>query len=395
VGVDSSDAPDGLGPLELLVLQPTPFCNLDCSYCYLPARNSRKQMRPEVLHQVFERVFAGGLIEHPFTVVWHAGEPLVLPPRFYEDAFAIARQHNCAGIPFQHSFQTNATLLDPAWCDLIQTHRVLMGVSVDGPDFLHDRHRRTRSGRGTLREVLRGLRLLHDHAIPFHVITVLTADSLDYPDELFEFYQEHGIGAVGFNVEEIEGPHAASSLSGDSVPVRFRRFLQRFFTLAAGANPPLRVRELDTALELILHGGRQGERRQEANPGAIISIDCDGNFSTFSPELLGLPSAHYGGFALGNVARDDFRAAAQTPRFRAMAADITAGVQRCRETCPYFHSCGGGAPANKYFENGSFDSTETLFCRFSHQAVFDVVLDALERGELPLVASEPKEGALS
>src|SRR5262249_19193983 len=130
VGVDSSNAPDGLGPLELLVLQPTPFCNLDCSYCYLPARNSRKQMRPEVLHQVFERVFASGLIEHPFTVVWHAGEPLVVPPRFYEDAFAIARQHNPAHLPFQHSFQTNATLLDQEWCDLIRAHRVLMGVSV-------------------------------------------------------------------------------------------------------------------------------------------------------------------------------------------------------------------------------------------------------------------------
>jgi uncharacterized protein len=178
------------------------------------------------------------------------------------------------------------------------------------------------------------------------------------------------------------------------VPVRFRRFLKRFFALAAHADPPMRVRELDSALELILRGGRQVERRQEATPWAIISVDCDGNFSTFSPELLGLPSARYGGgFALGNVARDDFRAAAATPRFRVMAADVAAGVGRCRATCPYFAYCGGGAPANKYFENGSFDSTETLFCRLSHQAVVDVVLDGLERGELPLLASEPPEWA--
>src|SRR5262249_10872427 len=271
VSVDASDAPDGLGPLELLVLQPTPFCNIDCSYCYLPDRNSRKRMRPEVLHQVFERVFASGLVAQPFTVVWHAGEPLVLPPRFYEEAFAIARQHDRAGVPYQHSSQPNATPLDRGWCDLIRAHQVLVGVSVDGPDFLHDRHRRTRGGRGTLGEVLRGIRLLHDHAIPFYVITVLTAESLDYPDELFEFYQEHGIGAVGFNVEEIEGPHAVSTLGTDDVPLRFRRFLKRFFTLAAHADPPLRVRELDGARELILRGGRQ-IGRQEATPGAIISI---------------------------------------------------------------------------------------------------------------------------
>jgi uncharacterized protein len=65
-----------------------------------------------------------------------------------------------------------------------------------------------------------------------------------------------------------------------------------------------------------------------------------------------------------------------------MQADIAAGIERCRRTCPYFAFCGGGAPANKYFENGSFDSTETLFCRLSKQAVLDVVLDKLERRQM-------------
>jgi uncharacterized protein len=62
-----------------------------------------------------------------------------------------------------------------------------------------------------------------------------------------------------------------------------------------------------------------------------------------------------------------------------MHAEIQAGVRRCRESCAYFAFCGGGAPVNKYFENGSFDSTETLFCRLSKQAVLDVVLGKLER----------------
>jgi uncharacterized protein len=53
-------------------------------------------------------------------------------------------------------------------------------------------------------------------------------------------------------------------------------------------------------------------------------------------------------------------------------------VELCRETCAYFDYCGGGAPVNKYFENGRFDSTETMFCRFSKQAIFDVVLNKVE-----------------
>src|SRR6516165_9638086 len=106
------DAPDPTtapapGPLELLVLQPTPFCNLDCSYCYLPNRASRKRMTQEVLAQTFENVFSSGLVEETFTVIWHAGEPLVLPPRFYEDAIALIAQHNRQAVRVQHSFQTN------------------------------------------------------------------------------------------------------------------------------------------------------------------------------------------------------------------------------------------------------------------------------------------------
>ena len=64
-----------------------------------------------------------------------------------------------------------------------------------------------------------------------------------------------------------------------------------------------------------------------------------------------------------------------------MAADVAAGVARCRESCSYFGLCGGGAPSNKYFENGSFDSTETLFCRLHRQALAEVVLSKMQRPE--------------
>src|SRR5579871_5970273 len=313
-----------LGPLELLVIQPTPFCNIDCSYCYLPNRQSRKRITPEVLERTFANVFSSGLVENSFTTIWHAGEPLVLPPRFYEDVFALLARHNHKQVRVQHSFQTNATLVDDEWCAFIKSHELRIGVSIDGPAFLHDRHRRTRRGEGTHARVLSGIRRLQQHGIPFHVITVLTSASLDFPDELYDFYCGNGIDAVGFNVEEIEGPHIRSSLQGEDMPVRYRRFLDRFFDLAA-SNPHFWVREFTGALGLIAGGGTSAEiRTHETRPLAIISVDCDGNFSTFSPELLGLPSVHYDGFAIGRVQAESFREAARTERFRAMHDDIEA-----------------------------------------------------------------------
>ena len=368
------------GPLELLVVQPTPFCNIDCSYCYLPNRLSKQRMSLDTLAQTFRWVFASGLVRQPFNLLWHAGEPLVMPVAFYEAATELLHRHNVAQMPVVQSFQTNATLIDAAWCSFLKRPGMHLGVSVDGPAFLHDRCRRTRQGRGTLERVLRGIRLLHEHGVPFQVITVLTADALDYPDELFDFYQEHGVNAVAFNVEEIEGPHTASSLQGAGTPERFRRFLTRFLQLARGANPPLQVREFETsAAALLAPRGAAGDRAQENSPWAIVNVDCEGNFSTYSPELLGLTSPTHGGFALGNVATHTLAQVQASAPFQRLEAEIGQGVAACRERCSYFPYCGGGPPGNKYFEHGTFAATETLFCRLHKQVCIDVTLAVLEQ----------------
>jgi uncharacterized protein len=372
--------PESVGPLELLVLQPTPFCNINCSYCYLPDRSSPRRMAPAVLGQALAWVFSSGLVREPFTVLWHAGEPLVVGVPFFEQAAALLAQHNPFPDPVKQSVQTNGTLLDEAWCDFFLRHGVHVGVSVDGPAFLHDRCRQTRQGAGTLDRVLRGIRLLHARGVPFDIITVLTADALNCPDELFDFYQEHGITRVAFNVEEIEGPHTTSSLLQLGVGERFRKFLTRFLDLAAAADPPLAVREFDACASAVgCAGPGPGGRVQENKPFAIVNVDCEGNFSTYSPELLGVPSPRHGGFALGNVARDTLAGVLASERFRRLEEEIGRGVEMCRQGCAYFDFCGGGPPANKYFENGTFASTETMSCRLHKQACMDVTLAWLEK----------------
>jgi uncharacterized protein len=368
------------GPLELLVLQPTPFCNINCSYCYLPDRQSTRRMRLDTLEQASRWVFSSGLVRGPFTVLWHAGEPLAVPLAFYERAFELLREHNQAGVPVRQSFQTNGTLIDQAWCDFFRAHDVDLGVSIDGPDFLHDKRRVTRRGEGTLERVLRGIRLLQRSRVPFGVLTVLTAESLDHPDELLDFYQEHRLASVAFNVEEIEGPHTTSSLLGERMQERFRRFFRRFMELALSADPPLVVREYAQSVQALrLPPQAPGVRELANEPWSIVNVDCEGNFSTFSPELLGLSSPRYGSFSLGNVNTHTLQDVLALESFRRIEADVEAGVRRCRDECDYYRFCGGGSPVNKYFENGAFASTETLCCRLHNQAAVDVTLDLLER----------------
>lgn len=372
-------AGDQVGPLELLVIQPTPFCNLDCSYCYLPNRLDKRKITTETLEKVFNWTFSSGLVRGPFTLLWHAGEPMVLPASFYEQATLLLERCNTSGFEINQSFQTNATLVNDDWCDFIRRRNVQVGVSVDGPDFLNDRNRTTRNGGGTLDRVLRGMQLLRDHDIFFDVITVLTSTSLDYPDELFDFYIEHGITDVAFNVEEIEGPHVTSSLAGSGMEPRFRRFYSRFMDLALSSDPPLRVREFEASRSSIARPEQLTRRTQENRPFGILNVDCAGNFSTYSPELLGLSSERLGSFALGNVATDSLESVLAMPRFLTLDDEIRRGVNLCEESCRYYPFCGGGPPGNKYFENGNFATSETLSCRLHKKATFDVALDKFER----------------
>ena len=104
-------------------------------------------MTLETLEKALNWVFSSGLVRQPFTLLWHAGEPMVLPATFYEQATVLLERCNVSGFEVTQSFQTNATLVNDAWCDFIRRRGVQVGVSVDGPDFLNDRHRVTRQGR--------------------------------------------------------------------------------------------------------------------------------------------------------------------------------------------------------------------------------------------------------
>ena len=111
--------------IRLLIVQPTPFCNIDCSYCYLPDRRSKHVVATETLANLFSQVFASGWARDHLTVVWHAGEPMVMPIAFYAEAFRLVDRLKPAGLHLTHSFQTNGTLINEAWCDFFLAERPL------------------------------------------------------------------------------------------------------------------------------------------------------------------------------------------------------------------------------------------------------------------------------
>ena len=379
--------------IELLVVQPTPFCNIDCRYCYLPDRNSKATVARQTLHNLFSQVFASGWVGDNLAVVWHAGEPMVLPIDFYRNAFRMIDRLKPAGVEVAHSFQSNGTLIDEAWCAFFAEERIGVGVSIDGPKQFHDRYRLTRAGRGTFDRTMAGIRLLRLHQVPFHVISVLSAASMAAPREMFDFFVEEGIEQVCFNVEESEGDHVSESFQEAGVEAAYYRFLSEFWRLSAAAPDKITfIREIEHAIRQVIRPADAPFCNQLVEPFAIISMDWAGNISTFSPELLGLMNPAYDDFLLGNINHDFLIDLPRRPNLTKMLADIQAGVEMCREHCEYFSVCGGGEPVNKLAENGSFASSETTYCRLTKMRATDLVLDALERVQRS--GSSTRESAL-
>jgi uncharacterized protein len=336
-------------------------------------------MSTETLRRVFTGLVSSGWLSENLDIVWHAGEPLVLPVEYYRTAFREINLLIPPNVKVTHNFQTNGILIDDNWCKFFNESGSRVGVSIDGPDELHDANRVTRSGKGTLSQTIAGIQYLHCHSVEFHVITVLTYRTLRRAAELYEFYERNGITSVSFNVEEIEGINLHSSLKEDpNYEIAFENFLREFWNILIERKTIKYVREFDNIFKNIICPLGAPIENTLVDPFATVNVDWQGNFSTFSPELLGMKSTKYSNFILGNFASTTLNQSLHQGTFRDLNREVSAGVERCRKTCEYFDICGGGAPSNKLYENGTFNSTETMYCRLRIKLMSKVAMEIIE-----------------
>jgi uncharacterized protein len=312
-------------------------------------------------------------------ILWHAGEPTTVPVDYYYAAFQDIEQRRPSDLAIKHHFQVNGTLVTDEWCNLFRDHSTTVGISIDGPADLHDKHRRRRNGRGTFDQVVASIDLLQRSDVEVHFLAVLTRDSVRTPDRLFWFFEGIGAEVIGFNIEERESANAHSSLAYDHSIADYRAFLQRYLDLIEVNGSKQRVREVEEVAARIAVSTKKPIENELVEPFAIMSIDVGGNISTFCPELLTGPHPERGHFVIGNVMQHTLTDLLQGSQFQRLHDEIRAGVQMCATTCSYFSICGGGAPVNKLWENGRFDSTETDWCRFRIMGTTEVILDRLSK----------------
>jgi uncharacterized protein len=337
-------------------------------------------MSLETIKAIFSDLFSSGWVGPHLNVAWHAGEPLVLPVEYYSAALREIAELTPSSTKVQHIFQTNGMRIDDKWCKFFNAHNVHVGVSVDGPEDVHNANRVTRSGAPTFPQTIAGIRCLRRNDVDFVVITVLSSAALGRAREYYDFYRAEGITSVCFNGEEIEGSNRNSSLADREA--EYENFLRTFWNLNVASNSILYIREFNDALEKMTT--KPNGTNTLVEPFSHLNVDWQGNYSTFSPEFLGHKHEFYNNFIIGNFHKNRLTECLESKAFQRLNHDVSQGVELCRKSCEYFPICGGGSPANKLYENGTVISSETLFCRLSVKVIADVAMEIIENSAAAL-----------
>jgi uncharacterized protein len=349
-----------------VIMQPTTLCNLDCSYCYLPLRAFDRRMSVPVATAVAATVNRWAAQAERFSVVWHGGEPLSVGRTHLAELMAPFR-----GV--EHHIQTNATLITDEWCEFFAHHGVRIGLSIDGPRDA-TAARVLRGGGPAYDRICKGIDTLRRNGLSFAALCVLPDPQPGIAQDLYDFFVELGATVLGINVEEQEGVNLRSNAHASSAVRAFWAEL----TAAWRQDPRLEVREVEWALRYAgacLAGDADDLLPRRHDP--IPTISHDGRVVLLSPELAGFSSPHYGDFTSGSVLQTglDQIVATTAASPSGWIAEYLTGVEACRASCPYFGFCGGAHAANRFFEQGRFDGTETRHCRNSKIFLLEGVLD--------------------
>lgn len=169
-------------------------CNIDCKYCFFL---SKEALYPDQRHRMSDatlETYIRQLLEShrtpQVTVAWQGGEPTLMGVDFFRRAVALVDKYRGPGQRIEHTFQTNGIALDDEWCAFLKEHKVLVGLSVDGPRDLHDTYRVTRGGKGTFDLVMKGWQCLRRHGVDFNILCTVNAANQSQGRRVYRFFRD-------------------------------------------------------------------------------------------------------------------------------------------------------------------------------------------------------------
>lgn len=348
------------GPMAFnIMLKPAgSLCNLSCAYCYYLDKSAlyggrEPRMSPEVLEGVTRAYIAANDVPE-VQFVWHGGEPLLLGLDFFRKAVAYQKKW-ADGKKVFNSIQTNGVLLDAAWARFFRENGFLVGLSLDGPEDIHDRYRLDRGGAPTFSRVMSGLNLLRSEGVEFNTLTTVSRAGEGRGAEVYQFLKASGSRYMQFlpvmEFVRLKGRNARPEVVEPGTPGAvpafwsvsargFGEYMTDVFDAWVKADVGRCYVQLFDSVLAAWCG-------QEAGV-CVFSRSCSGNaVIEHNGDLYLCDHFVYPRYRLGNVLERPIRELMEQEQVTRFALGKTASLpQRCIR-CPYLPACNGECPQHR------------------------------------------------
>lgn len=370
-------------------------CNLDCTYCFFLSKeklypNSRFRMSDDLLENHIRQLIESQRGTH-VTIAWQGGEPTLMGLDFYRRAIEFEKKYTPPGTTIQHTMQTNGTLLNEAWCEFFREHHFLIGLSLDGPQAMHDTYRVDKGGAPTFHKVMRAARLLQAHQVEFNILTTVNAANADHPLEVYRFLRDEvGTQFMQFIpiVERINASGETGFQEGNQVsersvaPEQWGAFLIAIFDEWVRRDVgTVFVQMFDAALASWV-----GEP-----PGLCIFAETCGNALALehNGDLYSCDHFVEPKYLLGNIKQQHMIELVASDQQRQFGLHKRDSLPRyCRE-CEVRFACHGECPKNRFIETPDGESGLNYLCA-GYKAYFKhidrpmcIMAELLLRGRAP------------
>lgn len=217
-------------PLYVMTKPAGAHCNLACDYCYYLEKqklyqNGDKHIMSDQLTEVFIREYIQSQFGNEVNFTWHGGEPMIRPLSYYKKVVRWQRRY-AEGKAILNCLQTNGTLLTPEWCRFLHDEGWLVGISIDGPQDMHDAYRMKRNGGPTWEKVMQGIEMLDRYEVEWNAMAVVNDITAARPLDFYRFFRDEiECRYLQFTpvVERIrrheDGRHLAHVMDGDEYAV--------------------------------------------------------------------------------------------------------------------------------------------------------------------------------
>jgi len=363
-------------PFHMMAKPHGPICNLDCTYCYylekenLYATSGRDfRMGDDVLENYIRQYIE----THPSPTIqfaWQGGEPTLLGVPYFERVVELQKKY-ARGKKIENAIQTNGTLLDDHWGEFLARNKFLVGLSIDGPEEVHDAYRVDKGGQPTFKKVMRGLGVLKKHDVEFNTLTVINRKNSYRAHEVYRFLKQIGSKYLQFIpiVEQLASepdpnglvllkPYSRqrTTVSEWSVePLQFGRFLQQIFDVWVMQDVGrVFVQIFDVALES-WYGLPQSLCVFAPECGRALVVEHNGDL--FSCDHFVYPENRLGNImerALGSLITSP-----QQSRFG--SAKSAALPSNCRQ-CDVRFACNGECPKHRFTQTASGEYGLNYLC---------------------------------